>query len=183
MYGWRARIGIVFPSRGDTLTYEFYKMAPDGIVLVFSCLNLSQLTTDQFRTAAKKYDEAAKDLAQVGVDIIVLSGSPLFQLQGVGSDIEAMNRVQKMTGTIITTGITAEIEALRHLNIKRPVIATPFKEELNERSKKFLEAHEFEVLEIKGLGIQRNSEIAHLPLHAPYKLAKELYLKNPDADQ
>jgi hypothetical protein len=27
MYGWRARIGHVAPSRGDTLIYEFYKMS------------------------------------------------------------------------------------------------------------------------------------------------------------
>ena len=26
MYGWRARIGHIAPSRGDTLVYEFYKM-------------------------------------------------------------------------------------------------------------------------------------------------------------
>lgn len=30
MYGWRARIGHVAPSRGDTLLYEFYKMFPEG---------------------------------------------------------------------------------------------------------------------------------------------------------
>ena len=28
MYGWRARIGHVAPSRGDTLVYEFYKIFP-----------------------------------------------------------------------------------------------------------------------------------------------------------
>ena len=29
MYGWRAKIGHVAPSRGDTLVYEFYKMLPE----------------------------------------------------------------------------------------------------------------------------------------------------------
>ena len=30
MYGWRARVGHVAPSRGDTLVYEFYRMLPEG---------------------------------------------------------------------------------------------------------------------------------------------------------
>ena len=182
MYGWRGRIGVVFPSRGDTFTYEFYKMVPEGIVLVSSCLNLYELTKEQLREAEKKYDEAAKDLAQVGVDVIVLTGSPLFQLKGLGSDKAAIERIQKATNIKTTTGITSEIEAIKHLNIHKLVVATPFKEELNERGKKFLEAHDFTVVKIKGLGIQRNSEIASLPLHAPYKLAKEIFLEHPDCE-
>jgi maleate isomerase len=182
MYGWRARIGSVLASRGDTATYEFYKIIPEGIVLVSSCLNIYNLTTDQLREAEKKYDEAAIDLAKVGVDIIILGGSPLFQLKGVGSDREAIDRVEKLTNIMTTTGITSEIEALRHLNIKKLIVATPFKDELNVRAKRFLEAHNFNVLGIKGLGIQKNSEIANLPLHAPYRLSKELFLKHPDAD-
>ena len=61
MYGWRGRIGVVLPSRGDTLTYEFYKIVPEGVVLVTSCLHIYQLTKDQLQEAAKRYDEAAKD--------------------------------------------------------------------------------------------------------------------------
>ncbi|MBI2090568.1 MAG: hypothetical protein HYT78_17795 [Deltaproteobacteria bacterium] len=32
MYGWRGRIGLIFPSRGDTFVYEFYKMLPEGFI-------------------------------------------------------------------------------------------------------------------------------------------------------
>ena len=182
MYGWRGRIGVVFPSRGDTFTYEFYKMVPEGIVLVSTCLKIYELTKEQLSEAMRQYDDAAQDLAQVGVDVMVLTGTPPFRLKGVGSDRAAIERVQKTTNIPTTTGITSEIEALKHLNVTKLVVATPFTEEVNERGKTFLEAHDFTVLEMKGLGIQRNSEIASLPLYAPYKLAKELFLKHPDCE-
>ena len=182
MYGWRGRIGVVLPSRGDTFTYEFYKIVPEGVVLVTSCLHIYQLTKDQLQEAAKKYDQGAADLAEVGVDIIVLAGSPLFHLMGPGSDREIIEKVQKMTGTKTTTGVTSEVNALECLNIRKLVVATPWKDELNQRCKTFLEAHNFTVLNIQGLGIQKNSEIAKVPLYAPYKLAKEIFLEHPNAD-
>ena len=36
MYGWRARIGFIAPSRMDSFIYEFYKIVPEGVVAVLS---------------------------------------------------------------------------------------------------------------------------------------------------
>src|SRR5581483_9948159 len=47
MYGWRGRVGIVNPSRGDVLMYEYYLAAPDGIIVVPAALNVRQLTAEQ----------------------------------------------------------------------------------------------------------------------------------------
>ncbi len=82
MYGWRARIGVVFPSRGDTLMYEFYQVVPKGVVLVVSIIGLFNLTKEELSASYLKYMAAARDLAQVGVDVITFTGSPLFQLKG-----------------------------------------------------------------------------------------------------
>ena len=43
MYGWRARIGHVAPSRGDTLVYEFYKMFPEGFMMLNTTGTVRQL--------------------------------------------------------------------------------------------------------------------------------------------
>src|SRR3990172_12924257 len=80
MYGWRARIGKVEPSRGDTYQYEFYQIAPKGVVLVVSIIGLFNLVKDELSAAYLKYKAAARDLAEVGVDVIALGGSPVFQL-------------------------------------------------------------------------------------------------------
>jgi maleate isomerase len=182
MYGWRARIGMVFPSRGDSFIYEFYKVVPEGVVLVPAIVGLFNLTKQELGAAILQYRAAARDLAQVGVSTIALTGSPVFQLQGFGSDAEMIREVEKETGIPTLTSVTAEVEALRFLNAKRIVIATPFREEVDERSAAWYRKAGFEVLRIKGLGIEKNSEIARLPAYAPYQLARETFLQTPGAD-
>lgn len=182
MYGWRARIGKVEPSRGDTYQYEFYQMAPKGVVLVVSIIGLFNLTKEELSAAYLKYKAAARELAQVGVDVIALGGSPLFQLQGFGSDREMIQDVEQETGIPTLTGLTAEVEAMRVLNMKKIVIATPFKEEVNERSADWYRQSGIEVLKIKGMGIDKPAEMARLPFYASYRLAREAFLETPGAD-
>ncbi len=182
MYGWRARIGTVFPSRGDSFIYEFYQVVPKGVVLVPSIVGLFNLTKQELGTAILKYRAAARDLGQVGVNVLVLTGSPLFQLQGFGSDLEMIREVEKETGVSTLTSVTAEVEAMRFLNMKRIVIATPFREEVNERNAAWYRKAGIEILKIKGLGIEKNSEIARQPFYASYQLARETFLETPGAD-
>jgi len=182
MYGWRARIGIVFPSRGDSFIYEFYQIVPKGVVLVPSIIGLFNLTKEELSAAILEYRTAALDLAKVGVNAIALTGSPLFQLQGFGSDLEMIREVEKETGIPTLTSVTAEVEAMRYLKMNKLVIATPFRDEVNERNAAWYLKAGFEVLKIKGLGIEKNSEIARLPFYAPYQLARETFLETPGAE-
>ena len=131
MYGWRARIGVVFPSRGDTYIYQFYQVVPKGVLLVPAIIGLFNLTKEELGASYLKFKDAAKELAQVGVDTIALTGTPLFQLKGLGSDLEMIKEVEAETGIPTLTSVTAEVEALRFLQLKKIVIVTPFKEEVN----------------------------------------------------
>jgi len=182
MYGWRARIGVVFPSRGDTYMYEFYRVVPAGVILVPAVIGLFNLTQKELSASYLKYTNATRELAQVGVDVIAITGSPLFQLKGFGSDLAMIAEVVKDTGIPTLTSVTAEVEALRFLKIKKLVIATPFREEVNDRSAAWFRNAGFEVLNIKGLGIEKNSEIGRLPFYASYRIAKEAFLNAPQAD-
>ena len=182
MYGWRARIGEVFPSRGDTFMYEFYQIVPKGVVLVSHIIGLHNLTKDEFAAAYLKYKDGARDLAKVGVDLIALSGAPLFQLKGFGSDLEMIRELEKETGIPTITSTTADIEAMHVLNMKKLAIVSPYVDEVNERNVSWYRQAGFDVLSIKGLGIQKNSDIARLPFYAPYQLAREAFLETPGVD-
>lgn len=182
MYGWRARIGHVAPSRGDVLVYEFYRMLPAGFMLLNTTGTIRQLVDTDFDKQLQRIEEATVDLAENGCDAIVIGGSPLFTKLGYGSDIEIGNRLSAKTGVPVAAGITGEVEALRTLGIKKLVVATPHEDELNQRMKKFLEQSGFTVLKIEGYGIRKNSQIADLHEHAAYKIAKRLYEQAPEAD-
>lgn len=62
MYGWRARIGHVAPSRGDTLVYEFYKMFPEGFMMLNTTGTVRQLVDDDFERQLQRIEEAVQDL-------------------------------------------------------------------------------------------------------------------------
>jgi maleate cis-trans isomerase len=182
MYGWRARIGHVAPSRGDVLVYEFYRMLPAGFMLLNTTGTIRQLVDTDFDKQLQRIEEATVDLAENNCDAIIIGGSPLFTKLGYGSDIEIGTRLSKKTGIPVAAGITGEVEALRTLGIKKLVVATPHEDELNQRMKKFLEQSGFTVLKIEGYGIRKNSQIADLHEHAAYKIAKRLYEQAPEAD-
>jgi maleate isomerase len=182
MYGWRARIGHVAPSRGDTLVYEFYRMFPEGFMMLNTTGTVRQLVDDDFERQLHRIEEATQDLVENNCDSIIFSGSPLFTRLPFGTDRELGKKLSEKFGVPVAAGLTAEVEALKAMNCKKLVVGTPYPEELNDRLKHHLEASGFEVLQIAGYGVRKNADLTDLPVHASYKIAKRLYAKGRDAD-
>lgn len=182
MYGWRAKIGHVAPSRGDTLVYEFYRMLPEGFMILNSTGTIRQLVDADFERQLQRIEEAAQDLVENKCDAIIIGGSPLFTKLGYGSDIDMGKKLTAKFGVPISPGITGEVEALKFLRIKKLVVATPHEDSLNQRMKAFLEASGFQVLKIEGYGVRKNADLTDMPVHAAYKIAKRLYEQAPQAD-
>lgn len=182
MIGWRARIGYISPANAECSVYEFYKIVPEGVSLVTTCLSIKDLVPEELEAALRKVDAAAMDLAKSEVDFIVLGGTPPGALKGVGSDRELIARIEKATRTPAVLKITASVEAFRHLQVRRISVASPFEEPNNRKIKKFLEDSGFAVANIRGLGIRSNTDIARLPDYAPYQLARKTVLENPETD-
>ncbi|HXG52329.1 MAG TPA: hypothetical protein VNN77_13115 [candidate division Zixibacteria bacterium] len=182
MYGWRAKIGHVAPSRGDTLVYEFYRMLPEGFMLLNSTGTIRQLVDADFDRQLERIEEATADLVENRCDAIIIGGSPLFTRLGYGSDTAMGQKLTAKFGVPVSPGITGEVEALRTLGIRKVVVATPHEETLNLRMKAFLEASGFEVLKIEGYGVRKNADLTDMPVHAAYRIAKRLYEQAPAAD-
>jgi maleate cis-trans isomerase len=182
MYGWRARIGHVAPSRGDTLVYEFYRMLPEGFMILNSTGTIRQLVDTDFERQLQRIEEAAADLVENRCDSIIIGGSPLFTKLGHGSDLEMSRKLTARFGVPVSPGITGEIAALKSLGLNKLVVATPHEDTLNERMKTFLEASGFRVLKIRGYGVRKNADLTDMDEHAAYKIAKRLYEEAPEAD-
>jgi len=98
MYGWRARVGHVAPSRGDTLVYEFYRMLPEGFMIFNTTGTIRQLVDADFEKQLQRIEEATLELADNNCDVIIIGGSPLFTRLGYGSDIEVGKRLTAKAG-------------------------------------------------------------------------------------
>lgn len=182
MNGWRAKIGSVQPSNGGIFSYEFYKIAPEGVLLVTTSTNVQALTKSELERAFSQYEQAGRILAYDNVDFIVVGGGPVVALKGLGADREIAQRIQDDTGIPTIHKFTATFEALRKLNVNKVAVVTPFRDEVNAREKNFMELNGFEVVNIKGLQVERNVEISNLPPYAAYRLAKETFRETPHAE-
>ena len=182
MYGWRARIGHVAPSRGDALVYEFYRMLPEGFMILNTTGAVRQLVDTDFDQQLERIEEAVQDLVDNNCDSVIFSGSPLFTRLEFGRDREMGNQLTEKFGLPVAAGLTAEVEALKAMSLKKVVVATPYEEEINQRLKRYLLASGFDVLQIAGYGVRKNAQLTDLPVHAAYKIAKRLYAKAPSAE-
>jgi maleate isomerase len=182
MYGWRARIGHVAPSRGDTLVYEFYKMLPEGFMILNTTGTVRRLVDGDFEHQLQRIEEAVADLVDNKCDSIIFSGSPLFTRLPFGADRELGKKLTARFGVPVAAGLTAEVEALKAMSVKKVVVGTPYPNELNERLKRHLEASGFAVPTIEGYGVIKNADLTDMPIHAPYRIAKRLYANASDAD-
>lgn len=170
-YGWRGKIGHVCPAIYDTGAYEFEQMLPKGVITVTVTLNIQQLVVSEFERAAGLLVDGAKKLADEDAGAIIAGGDPIITLKGVGSDQQIIAEIQKLTGKPASTSITAAMDGLRAHGAKRIAIASPYTEERNLVTKKFLEANGFEVAAVKSLGIVKNVELTRLPFHVSYQHA------------
>lgn len=182
MYGWRGRIGFLSPSRGDAVVYEFYRLAPEGVMLLNTTGKVRHLQDSDLAGQMQTLEDAAKDIAVEKPDLIIAGGSPLVTMQGYGSEERIAARLTEACGVPCVMGIQLEVEALRAVGSKRPVIASPYPPALDERIVRYLGQAGFDVQGCKGLGILANHEIGFLAPEAAFRIGREAVRSAPKAD-
>lgn len=190
MYGEKARIGGIYPSRtSETTIYQFFSILPPGSGVTWAGISLGTeaLTLDELDRVRGHIVEAATILADSKVDIIVQCGVPVVVSRGYGYDQEIVDAITKATGLPALTDVGSSVSALRHLGVTSLAVATPFNDEINQLIQRFLENSGFKVLAIRGLnsmGDRRTLAVtmARMPLSQTYEFAKETALLAPQAD-
>lgn len=181
-YGWRARIGFLSPGIVDeTLSRQFYRMAPDGVTMVRTSLGVTSLTVGEINDAIARADAAARELKRENPDCIIIGGSPTVVVGGFGSDAELAARIEKLTDIPTTTAQTAAVEAFRALGVQRLALATPFPEPFNSQLADFLEKTGFSVRSVRSLD-RGYRQLTRTPLQAGYDLARASYNEAGDAE-
>jgi len=180
MYGWRFRIGLIVPSSNTTMEPEFYRVCPEGVSIHTARVPLEEVTPDALVKMADYVLDAAKMLKTANVNVIVYGCTSGTLIGGVKWERELTSKIERETGVETITTASAVVQALKALDIKRVVVATPYIDKINELEKKFLEEHGIKVLSIKGLDVVKNIEIGKLAPWISYRLAKEVF--KPEAD-
>lgn len=182
MYGWRAKIGRISPSPETVGAEEWRRSMPDGVCLVETRTLVHDVTVEGLAEAVTQVERAALELASAEVDVILQAGTAIAFFRGLGHDAELSRRIAAATGIRATTSLTAVVEALRALGIRRPAIATSYIADIDARLKDVLEKSGFEVAAINGMGIKKSIDMGKVKPEETYRLAKDVARSAPGAD-
>jgi maleate cis-trans isomerase len=181
IYGHRARIGYTSPfAATEVFPYEFYMIAPKGVTLVISTLGVMERNKAEIDRSYDMSLQAAKELARVEVDLIMLGGVPINLSRG--GDVNALiEEVQRDTGIPVATSITAQIEALHKLGARRVAVGHPYTVDQDGTFSGYAERYGFEKSSVKGAGYT-GPTLGRMPPNAALALGRELLEMDPKAD-
>ena len=181
MFGWKARVGFISPGV-HLCSQEWDQILPKGVVWVVATLGVCKLIPEEFEKVFDSYVPAAELLADRQVDFIICGGVPVHLCMGYEKGLAMAQRIEEITGIPTMWELTATVKALHKLSAKKIAIVTPMQEDRNLELRNAFEELGFNVLSIKGAGIQDNVELSNQPPYLTYRLAKEAIYEAPEAE-
>ncbi|HIP74769.1 MAG TPA: maleate cis-trans isomerase [Thermococcus paralvinellae] len=181
MHGWRGRIGLIVPSSNTTMEMELHSALPEGVSLHTARMPLKDIAEEELLKMSSPAIESARLLKDANVDLILYGCTSGSFIGGANFEAELEEKIEKEVNVpVITTG-TAVVEALKILDAQQIIVVTPYTEDINQREKEYLEANEFEVLDIRGLGLVDNLQVGRLEPYEAYRMAKAMFMEEADA--
>jgi arylmalonate decarboxylase len=99
-------------------------------------------------------------LSKEGANAIVLMAPPISFFKGAAFNQRLSDEMKHVTGVPAITASTAIVEGLKAVRARRVAVATVYTDEISLHLQGFLEQSGFEIVIVKGLGIERFEERA-----------------------
>ncbi|MEH6579333.1 MAG: hypothetical protein V7731_19895 [Amphritea sp.] len=176
----RAKIGFVLLATEQTIEDDMYHLLPDEVGIHFTRAPIPDSITAETLTnlAASLGDAAALLLPDGSLDVITYACTSGSLVVGEERVFEELSKgAPAATKTCL---ITSVMRALKAIDAKRIVVATPYLDEINQMEKEYMESRGFEILDIQGLQLEKDSEMIRVTPDCIMRFAESL--DRPDAD-
>jgi len=141
------QLGYVIPHLYTDLdAYQFYRVAPEGMMLMTTGLDLKDYTLAAVERELPVLRQRFDLLAKKKVDRISLSGVPVASALGRKKTREILAEGEARTGIPCDTDLEAHIATLQHLGAKRIALATRWPEAVNAALTRYLTDAGIEVI-------------------------------------
>jgi maleate cis-trans isomerase len=141
------QLGYVIPHLYTDLdAYQFYRVAPEGAMLVTTGLDLTDYTLAAVERELPALWQRFDLLAKKKVDRISLSGVPVASVLGRARMREILAEGEARTGLPCDTDLEAHIATLRHLGAARIALATRWPDAVNDALTRYLAEADIEVI-------------------------------------
>jgi maleate cis-trans isomerase len=139
-------IGILFPLPIiDYSAYEFYRMAPPGIMLSMISVALTEFSSDAVEKVFAPIDKMVDELMVRDLDLIMQGGVPLEILLGLDGHDRLMLRMEERSGVPATSSILGIISAAKRLGIRSIALANKWSDPMNAVLSEFFRRDGIEV--------------------------------------
>ncbi|MFB9947980.1 hypothetical protein ACFFP0_03920 [Rhizobium puerariae] len=141
-FGYRARIGQLYPS-GGICDFEMQRMAPEGVQFLTTRMSFRDTSKQSDIDLVANLERDAQLLADAKVDLIAFNCTAASLIAGPKN---VCSRIEKATGIRATTTIEAVEAALRTLSARKIALFTAYREDVVEAEKAYLANEGFEVV-------------------------------------
>jgi maleate isomerase len=153
--GWRGRIGVLTPEHGY-LDEDTWAYVPPGVALMVSRTRMQEDDTVPSITKNAEdpeLDRAAWGFRRINVDSVVYVCTAVGFIRGPEGDVDLNRRMSEAAQAPATCAITASVEAMRALGMRRISVGSPYSGDIQNRLIEFLEYSGFEVNSQRGLDL------------------------------
>jgi maleate cis-trans isomerase len=153
-------VGLIFPSSNAQVPSEARMLYPTGARFLAEGLGLGRTLPEDFDRLMERVIPVVNKLAREGAAAIVLMAPSVSFYKGAGLNRRLSDEMTRATGLPSITASTAIVQGLTAVRARRVVVATVYTNEISLHLQGFLEESGFEVVTVKGLGIERFEERA-----------------------
>lgn len=177
---WRAQIGFILIANDDLVEEEMIRLAPPGVGVHFTRLpGVVECTVETLMAMEKGLaDAASRFVSEKGFDAVCFACTSASALIGEKRVMAQLSRGAPSARP--TSLITGAIHALRTLEARRIVVATPYLDEINTLEEKYLKEQGFDVLDMQGMNILSGDEMYRVT--PDFILEYALALDRPEAE-
>ena len=150
----RPVLGLVAPPANYPVPPEGQTLYERNIQFLVHGLGLKTMTPEGYDSVIDQIVPAAKQQAKAGANAIVIFGTSLTFYRGAAFNQKLIDDVRKETRLPTTSMSTAVVDGLKLSGARRIAVATAYADEVNGRLTRFLTESGFEVLALKGLGLE-----------------------------
>jgi maleate cis-trans isomerase len=182
----KLKIGALKPLAViDLSAYEFYRLAPPGVMLIMIGAGLGKFTKDDVERVFAPIDGYMDQLVERGADLVMQSGVPLPLLIGIEAHDRLIERMAERSGKPATSSVLGVVAAAKRLGLRRIAVASKWSEPMIRTLGEFFACGGTTIVGAASevLAPDQFQKIAHDDhMVLAYELGRTALTRYPDAD-
>ncbi|MBL6932091.1 MAG: hypothetical protein ISR45_04015 [Rhodospirillales bacterium] len=174
-------LGLILLSTDLTLERDIGRMIPrDGIATFINRVTYDNpMTVENLAAMENGLVQAAVDLLP-GAALDAIAFACTSGSIAIGPDKVFARLSEGQPGVPSTTPITAAVDGCKHMDISKIAVLTPYRDEVNQPIRKYIEDCEIGVLAMSTFDLDSDIDVARIPTSAIIQAAQKA--DHPDAE-